>query len=418
MNESINWSHHDLDGLEQLYWDEIAPALRRDGRDPHTRPSHQTLADLGYAGIAYTLREHHGLTLKQFFMSVVDLDDPTASAATDGYYWDIGHEETRDELESYVRILDRRQNLAESTVSTKQSQLAKYARTYYDLHGTADLLGDLRDADARPAETDRCYAVLDVFDDELGSDAAKLKYLGTVRDWYDRLVARGKATYNPLEHADREFRWEREEPDNQPLTAPDVRSLYETADSLEDRLLVVALAGWGLRSGEVARLHQRQFIGLDSDDPHLAFDERKNGPSEVTILYGVDVLADRLDELANRSEWNGYLFPSRQSDSGYIHPDTVRRRFRRLCEDAGVGVDAGKTKPHAARRFWYSTYRDAVGNLLSDLEGIAADQGSASAEVVARNYLSEEEIRHARREAMREALAEAFGDSLATSSNG
>ncbi len=43
MSETINWSHHDLNGLEELYWDEIAPALRRDGRDPtpdrHTRRS-------------------------------------------------------------------------------------------------------------------------------------------------------------------------------------------------------------------------------------------------------------------------------------------------------------------------------------------------------------------------------------------
>ncbi len=409
MTDQINWSHHDLDGLEQLYWDKIAPALRRDGRDPHTPPAYETLADLGYAGIQYTLREHHGLSPGEFFRDVVDLDDPnTSNGETDEYDWDIDHDGTREELQSYVQVLDTRQGLAKNTVAAKQTQLAKYARTYQDLHGTSDLLADLREPDARPDETDRCYAVLDVFDDDLGTDGTKLAYLGTVQDWYNRLVARGKATYNPLEYADQEFRWERSEPDNHPLSSSDVRALYECCLKTRERLLVVALAGWGLRVGEVARLHQRQFTGLDSDDPHLAFDERKNGPSEVSLLYGVDVLAERVDELSNIPKWNGYLFPSQRSKSGHINPSTARRRFRRLCERAGVGVDPGKTKPHAARRFWFTTYRDAVADLLDQLEGVAADQGSASVEVVARNYLSEEKLRHARRDAMRDALADAF----------
>ena len=43
------------------------------------------------------------------------------------------------------------------------------------------------------------------------------------------------------------------------------------------------------------------------------------------------------------------------------------------------------------RRFWYTTYNEAVKQMMEGLEGIAADQGSASTEVVAQNYLSEAE---------------------------
>lgn len=408
MSKTINWSHKTLDELEQHYWNEIAPVLRRDGYDPHTCPPFQTLADHGYSGLAYTLREHHNLTPKEFLTDVVGLEDPNGGSSG-GYDWQIDHEQTRNELQSYVRVLDRRQGLAKSTIATKRTHLATYARAYRDLHGEADLLGDLRDPDARPEETDRAYAVLDVLDDDLSTDGSKLEYLGTVSDWHDRLLARGLATYNPLEHAEREFRWERDDPDNHPLEADDVRVLYDAADSLADRLLVVALAGWGLRSGEVARLHQSQVVGLGSDDPHLAFDERKNGPGTVSLLYGVDILADRLDVLVDREGWNGYLFPSCQSENGHISSETVRRRFGSLVAETDVTVVGEEPTPHAARRFWYTTYRDSVSNLLEQLEGVAADQGSSSPEVIAKNYLSEDEIRHARRDAMGKALAEAFG---------
>ncbi|WP_276302660.1 tyrosine-type recombinase/integrase [Halorussus lipolyticus] len=247
-----------------------------------------------------------------------------------------------------------------------------------------------------------------MFDAERSTDASKMEYTTTVTNWYDRLVRHGRGKFNPLEHAMTEFGWEREDPDNRPLEATDVRALYDAAESLENRLLVVALAGWGLRSGEAARLHQRQLVGLDSDDPRLDFQERKNGPSSVSLLYGLSVLKDRRNALAEDETWNGYLFPSSQSSAGHIASNTVRNRFRSLASDAGVQVRGHRPKPHMARRFWYTAYQQATANLLDRLEGIAADQGSASAEVVAQSYLSNEELRTARRDAMREKLAEAL----------
>ncbi len=306
MSETINWSHHDLNGLEELYWDEIAPALRRDGRDPHTRPSYETLADHGYSGLAYTLREHHDLTPKQFLSETVGLKDEDDS--TEGYDWNIETERTQSAFESYLRSLNRRRNLADSTLASKRTHLSAYAETYRDLHGTDDLLGPLDAHDQRGEEIDRAYEVLDVFNAERSTDASKIEYTATVASWYHRLVRHGRAEFNPLEHATTEFGWERNNPDNHPLDASDVRALYDAADSLEDRLLVVALAGWGLRSGEVARLHQRQFVGSNSDDPHLDFEKRKNGPSSVSLLYGLDVLKDRWNDLAEDETWNGYLF--------------------------------------------------------------------------------------------------------------
>ena len=61
------------------------------------------------------------------------------------------------------------------------------------------------------------------------------------------------------------------------------------------------------------------------------------------------------------------------------------------------------------RRFWYTTYNEAVKQMMEGLEGIAADQDSASTEVVSQNYLSEAEKRRYRRESMRDELNVVFG---------
>lgn len=421
MSEQINWSRHDLDGLEDLYWDEIVPALRRAGHDPHSCPSYETLADLGYSGISYTLREHprphpetgslETFTLKEFFTEVVGLADPTVSGDSDEYAWGISCEETIDEFESYLRALDRRGKLAESTLASKRTHLAMYARRYEDLHGTADLLAPLVDSSTQSEEVERAYRVVEVLDEELATDATKFTYVGTVSAWYDRLDRHGKASYNPLADVTTDFGWERDDPDNKPLTPADVRALTHAADSTEDRLLVVALAAWGLRSGEVARLRINQFKDVESDDPYLEFEDRKNGPSTVNLLYGLDTFRDRRRELVDEyDEWNGYLFPSTQAESGHIDSDTVLNRVQALANRAGVRVDGARPTPHMARRFWFTQYKDVLEDVLDRLEMIAADQGSSSPDVVHQNYLSEEKRRKARRPAMREKLASAFGE--------
>jgi hypothetical protein len=63
-----------------------------------------------------------------------------------------------------------------------------------------------------------------------------------------------------------------------------------------------------------------------------------------------------------------------------------------------------------ARRFWYDAYSTTQEAILGEVGEIAAEQGSASAEVVLQEYLSPERRRRLRREYMREWLDEAFGE--------
>jgi len=172
--------------------------------------------------------------------------------------------------------------------------------------------------------------------------------------------------------------------------------------------LILALCGWGLRRNEVASLHVSQLV-LEGDDPHIYFEERKNGPGTVALLYGRETLADRIDALgAADREWSGYLFPSSRASNGHVVGETIQARFQRVAERAGVRVRGETPTSKMGRRFWYTAYANAQKRLLENLDAIAADQGSSDASVVLKNYLSETERRQYRREYMRERLAEAF----------
>lgn len=395
------WSRRSLEELTDIYWTHLAPEREAEGYDPTTdRPSYRWLVDHGYGGIQYALREHHDLTVKEFFTEVVGVEDA-----------DDDSDAVHQQIAEYLDGLATRRELAESTLRSKRARLRKFHRVYTDIHDTnpidAVVATEGRSASAdQPAEIERVLTTLDAVADGLSTDASRLQYLGDAKAFYAFLVRRGYATYNPLADAGEEFPWERSEPDNPALTAGDVRHLHRTAESTDERLLVVGLAGWGLRPSELAGLHRDQ-IRLDPEDPHLSFETRKNGPGSVSLVYGFDALADRVADL-DGDGWNGYLLPSAQSRHGHVTPDTVRNRFKRLARRADVSVEGEVPTPKMGRRFWYATYVDATTALLERLDDIASDQGSASPEVVRRNYLSEDRRRAARRRFMRDELATAF----------
>ena len=239
----------------------------------------------------------------------------------------------------------------------------------------------------------------------------------TVEDWYAHLVRRKQAGINPVAGLEDEYRWSRRvdtsSDSSNPALAPDhVRSLYSTASTSTERLLVVGLCAWGLRPGEVASLHRRQLVFdvEDSDVPYVRFEERKNGPGEVSVLFGQDDAKDRVVELDERDAWNGHLFPSKTAASGHITRQTVVNWFDDLAAEAGLpdSIDGAKPVPKMGRRFWYDAYTATQDQLLAEVSSIAEEQGSASPEVVLSNYLTEDRRRRLRRQFMEERLSQAF----------
>jgi len=415
--DDISWTLLDLDDLVDTYWRTVAPVMREDGLDPETdRPTHAWLSANGFRGLVYALREYHDRTFSEFWSDDLDLEQET-----EHYDWGTGHKPTVDLLESYIESRRERGELSDSSADTLRYRIAKYVRAYRDANDSGDLLGPVaRDSNVPAYEaTDAAWAAFDRLDEELAPRTMR-RIHEAVDGWYAHLVRRKRAAVNPVAGLEDEYRWSRrangtdESPSNPALDPTHVRALYEAATTARDRLLVVALCGWGLRSGEVAALHRSQLVldPPDADIPYVDFEERKNGPGQVSILFGGDAAADRLVELGDRESWNGYLFPSARSAPGHRTRQTILNRFDDLADCAGIPDELAGEKPvpQMARRFWYDAYSTTQEAILEEVGEIAAEQGSASAEVVLQEYLSPERRRRLRREYMRERLDEAFGE--------
>lgn len=409
----VSWTLLDLDGLVDAYWDRVAPVMREEGLDPERdRPTHAWLSANGFRGLVYALGEYHDRTFGEFWADVLGLD------GHDDYDWGTDHEATVDLLEAYIESRRDRGELSDASADTLRYRLAKYVRAYGAVTGEGDLLSPVeRESDVPAYEaTDAAWSAFDRLDEELAPRTMRRVH-EAVDDWYAHLVRRKRAAVNPVTGLEDEYRWNRrggtaDTPANPALDPAHVRALSEAAATPSERLLVVALCGWGLRSGEVAALHRSQLV-LDpsaGEVPYVDFAERKNGPGQVSILYGRDAARARLAELDDRDGWNGYLFPSNRSSSGHLTRQTVVARFDALADRADLPAEiAGKKPvPQMGRRFWYDAYAATQEAILAEVGEIADEQGSASAEVVLQEYLSPDRRRELRRAFMRERLAEAF----------
>ena len=402
---TYRWTTKDLDDLEAFYWEEVAPAMRKDDLDPEQeQPPYAWMTKHGFSGFINSLQRDHDLTPTEFY------DRLDVGAEDNEDYWGLDHDPTRTVLDEYVdELLDRRGH-PETTVMPVRSRLKKYAQLYADVNESPDLLAPLLEESERPAEIDRGLAVFDVLDEVLGTPASKFKYLEDTRRFYDYLLDAGRAVYNPLDRMEKRFGWDRPEWDNPALKRADVRALYQAAEGVGERLLVVGLAGWGLRPSELCALRAEQVVfGRENGEhPYIEFGEgeRKNGPGTVTLLVGVDEITTQIDALGDDPDWSGYLFPSTAAANGHVTTDTARNRFTSLAERAGVTVAGGTPTPKMGRRFWYSIYGDAVRRIAERYTPIAEDQGSSDPGVVLDNYLSESERRKHRRSAMRDELGD------------
>jgi len=400
--DDVPWTLLTEPQLADAYEAVVVPALRRDGYDPETdRPSYKWLSNNGFRGLTYALKEYHDTTFATFWSETLGYDTESS-----GYDWDIEHDGTRESFQEY---LDAKQSAADdwtdSTRETIRYRLARYARSYRERHGTDDLLSPVDD-DSDITETeavDRCRETFAYMSGEF-AESTIARVHDAIRTWYAWLVERRVATVNPTNGAEDWFSWTRSsDTDPVALDAEHVRAMFDAAITSRDRMLVVALAGWGLRAGEVAALHQDQ-LHLDGDDPYIQFDERKNGPGTVAIVYGEDVAQRHLSRV------DGYLFPSERSKTGHVDGTTIAGWFHDLADTAGVPetIDGVARKPHMGRRFWYDAYSRTTEDLLAHVQDIADEQGSASAKVVFEDYLTDERKRELRREFMREKLSAAF----------
>ena len=133
-----------------------------------------------------------------------------------------------------------------------------------EANGTDDLFTPIQRDRENPAyeAVDACYAAFDWLNEETGHEysAKTLQRVRRVVDaWYQHLVGRRVASMNPASGLYDEFKWEVEDSPTPSLSSNHIRKLMQASRKTREQLLVVALAGWGLRASEVAALHVSQF---------------------------------------------------------------------------------------------------------------------------------------------------------------
>ncbi|GGN22108.1 tyrosine-type recombinase/integrase [Halarchaeum nitratireducens] len=404
----------DLDDFAQFYEAEIAPALRADPDvdiDPDRGTPTYAWLKGNYSGFVERLRRDYDLSPGEFYDEVGLPPNPEKNDE-----WGIDHEPTVHGLEDYLEELERDRGRAPTTVGPRRSRLKTYVTTYREVNDTSDLLSPLLDETEKPDEIARVRDTFRVLDDELGTLASKKKYVSAVKNWYTFLVEMGRGLYNPAESLLNRFGWD-EDPvyDHPALSRNDLVALLDVATD-EERFLLLALAGWGLRPIEACELHvdQLELDPGEGDVPYIAFEagQRKNARrtrNTVEILVGVDAITERIDVLAEDGEWTGYLLPG-QSIEQPISTQTARRWLRDLGERADVTIDGERPLPKMGRRTWYRLYRQQRPTIEAGTAAVAASQGSRDASVSERNYLDEQTRRQARADAMRELVQEELAD--------
>ncbi len=407
------WSNLSADELLVAYRHVIWPLLKDDGKDPETTvPSREWLRAHGHRNLEYALRQYHDTTLTRWCREVVGVTEESS-----GPDWATEDEATRQQLDRWLSSQQRRDDIgSESTIETKQSRLQAYLRAYAHANGRAALLDPVEDTDDRPRAYDEVTAAYDRLDQTLSDGPSKYQYHTAIGEFYESAVVAGRAAFNPTTGLmDERYGWDSGTDESPSALEPfQIRRLYDAADTPAERLVVVALGGWGLRRGEVAALHREQLVLSDEagdDGALIEFRERKNGPGTVALLFGEQLVADRLSALTDTwtADTAGYLFPSTRSATGHVSPTTIGNRFAALAERADVRLDSDRPSPKHCRRFWYERYTKVMGEVDEWLQAAADEQGSSSVEVLKQSYVPEERLRELRRERMREELADAFG---------
>jgi integrase len=179
-----------------------------------------------------------------------------------------------------------------------------------------------------------------------------------------------------------------------PLSDQQVRRLWIAAETDEERVLVIGYCVWGVRTKELPGIRVSQF-DFNPNDPKIVFGERarKNGQGAVTLMFGLDALANLLDKRDEQPNWNGHLYPSDHKERRFLCARQMRKRFKKLCRKAGITIDGEVPTPKHGRSFYYNILADAETDLLEMAGELVKEQGASDPKSVREYYLTPERRR-------------------------
>lgn len=355
---------HDLKGLREIARNEILPEWEADDEADPTRnwPKDEWLVDNGFSSIKWILREKHDLTPQNFFIMIVGVEDADPK-------WDIGDPETVKRANEFLDKSVKYRDWADSTERTTCDLLNRVFREIVSHFEDDEVaLIEMLGSEQNKTETyDNIVEIMYRIKKDAKSDDSAYQYVRTFQRFVEFLERRCIISYNLLSDIDEEFRWDRNQDGSSALTAEQIRALWDTAESLEEYLVIIGYIIWGVRRKELPSISQSQ-IDLSADPIQIEFAEsdRKNGSGTVDILFGGRYIKEQIDRLNTFSNWEGDLLVDKDDKSQPMDPADAADIFQDLCERADIRIDGELPTPNNGRAVWHD-YNAKAEALLHEM---------------------------------------------------
>ena len=399
---------HDLTQLQELGEELLDEWESQKPHSPRDYPTVQWLIDNGYVHLRWILRNKHDMGTPEFFILL------TSAGGDDTYEWNIEDIATIERANAYLDDRVECRDWASSTRRTNRARINEVLRRFKEIYGDDAILALANDPSVQTEVYDVFKEIGKDLRTELISHDSVYKQLRATHRFLEWLNRSGRIVYDPMSGIEEEFRWEWKS-DPTPLADEQVERLWLTAESDEERMLVIGYCVWGVRTKELPAVHVDQ-LDFDTQDPKIRFGEedRKNGQGEVSLMFGLDALAGLLDNRARQPDWNGYLYPSDKNDRSYLCSKQARKRFKKLCRRANVTIDGNIATPKHGRSFYYNILAAAETDLLEMAGKIAEEQGASDPASVRDYYLTDENRRRYRRIFFRRRIRQILPDDAYT----
>ncbi len=365
---------------------------QQEGLRPDEKPTHEWINNHGFSGIqGYASRV--GKTVDEVLLEECEFDERSCKPLP-GH-----HAETKRLVNEWLEKEDESfQRWDDTTVTDARTHIRKLLEISMEQLGSDNLLRP-----ARASKQEGVQLVEKLFtglNEHLESSGARYNYGTSLSSFYRYLVTYDEADHNPAEVLLPRMGWkyERQSPAYE-LTPSQVRNCWEATESLQEKVLLLMLAAAGLRPDDTTIPDARDDVVLERGRAHIRLEKaRKNGPGKVALMAGREYVDVYLEELAQRDDWNGKLFPSEQSASGARTTAWIRSQVDQIVTRADVTFpDGSKPTPKHFRAFWYNEFVAARQAFMSQVQWVADEQGSSSAKIAEQHYLND----HASREHFR-----------------
>ena len=260
-----DWAH-DLTTLQGIGEDILDDWRTQNPHSPRNYPPVRWLNDNGHSHLRWILREKHDMGTREFFLLM------TSAGGQQGYQWHIDNVATiglaKNYLDDRVECRDWRGN----TIDTNRSRINQVLRRFSEEYGDAAVTAHANDPALKTELYNAFKQVVKDLRNDLTSEESAHKYLRAAHRFTEWLERSGRIEYDPLDGLETEFTWEYDT-DPTPLDARQVARLWRTAETNEERILIIGYCIWGLRTKELPAVHFDQ-LHFDRQPPVVSFNER------------------------------------------------------------------------------------------------------------------------------------------------